>query len=162
MLLSVAEYAKHRGIALGTVYYALRTGRIVRRADNLIDAAEADKVWGQRRHSERGEGRPVAVTVPQDAPAAKISFTDARTERELWEGKLKELRYKERSGELVEARAVEVAAENRHRMLRQTIMQIPDRLAPVLANESDERKVHEIITGELRAILDDFSKGRMG
>jgi hypothetical protein len=171
-MMTVSQYAEHLGVNVSTVYHAIQVGRIRRDGNDLIDADEADTKWarqthptGAHWHQSRQRKRlpgPVTQVDPSPGQITDPTFVTARTQREIWESKLKELRYKERSGELIEARAVEVASENRHRLLRQTIMQVPDRLAPQLAVESDGVKVHEILAGELRRILEDFSKGRMG
>ena len=42
-------------------------------------------------------------------------------------------------------------------MVRDRILNLPDRLAPLLAAESDERRVREMLVVELRTVLADVA-----
>jgi hypothetical protein len=53
----------------------------------------------------------------------------------------------------VDADAVRVAAFNKARTTRDTLLNIPDRLSGVLAAESDARRVHALLSAEMRQML---------
>jgi hypothetical protein len=52
-----------------------------------------------------------------------------------------------------------VAAFNRYRTFRDGMLNIPDRLAAVLAAETDARRTHELLSAEIRKALTEFSDG---
>lgn len=70
---------------------------------------------------------------------------------------LSELEYKERSGTLVPAEAVRVAAFDKARQVRDSLLNIPSRLSPILAAETNAKKVNEILTQEIRQCLEVLS-----
>lgn len=68
MLMGITEYARHRGVNLTAVQYAVKRGRITRRPDGLIESDQADRDWelntnsAMARFDQRG--------VPKKKPAA--------------------------------------------------------------------------------------------
>jgi len=86
--------------------------------------------------------------------AAKMTF-DARRARTDAERAALEL--KALQGELVPVADVQVAAFNRARIVRDGMLNIPDRVAAVLAAESDEGKVHALLSAEIRTALTELS-----
>ena len=63
------------------------------------------------------------------------------------------------AGKYVDADEVKVAAFNKARIVRDGLLNIPDRLAALLAAESDEHKVHKLLASEIRAVLEEQSGG---
>jgi len=57
----------------------------------------------------------------------------------------------------VDADDVKVAAFNRARVVRDALLNIPERLAAVLAAETDEQRVHGMLTAEIRAACEELS-----
>ena len=86
-------------------------------------------------------------------------YTKARAVREHYQARLAKLEYEERIGKLVSKDEVQVAAFNKFRQFRDRLMNIPERLASVVAAETDPAQVHSIITGEIRRALNDFADG---
>ena len=86
--------------------------------------------------------------------AAKMTFDARRASTEATRAAL-ELRA--RQGELVPVADVQVAAFNRARIVRDGMLNIPDRVAAVLAAESDEGKVHALLSAEIRTALTELS-----
>jgi hypothetical protein len=72
MLLGITEYARHRGVSLTAVQYAVKRGRITRRVDGLIDTEQADREWEQ--NTMHSNARVDQLGVPKkpraDPPAA--------------------------------------------------------------------------------------------
>jgi hypothetical protein len=65
-----------------------------------------------------------------------------------------EMELKKSLGELVLVDEVRDAAFKEGRMLRDAIMAVPDRLAPVIAAENDPAKCRAMIAKELRSVLE--------
>ena len=70
---------------------------------------------------------------------------------------MSKLDFEERSGKLISRDEIQVVAFNRFRTFRDGMLNLPDRLAAVLAAESDSIKVHEILTTEIRKALLEFA-----
>ena len=66
--------------------------------------------------------------------------------REHYQARLAKLEYEERVGSLVSKDEVRVAAFNETRQFRDAMLNIPDRLAAMLAAEPDTAKCYEILT----------------
>ena len=72
--------------------------------------------------------------------------------------KMARLDYEEREGKLVDAARVREDAFPRWgRMLRDGALAIPDRMADILAAESDPAKVRQILMDELETVLEKLS-----
>ena len=106
---------------------------------------------------------PPATTAANDAGAqadatSVTSFHVAKTLRETAEARIAQLKLAELQGDLIRTDAVRFAYTKRAVALRESILQIPARLAPVLAAESDKAKCHDIIQTELHAVLQQLAE----
>lgn len=63
---------------------------------------------------------------------------------------------KEAEKSLVSADGVRIAAFNKGRMVRDALLNIPDRVASILAKETDTNRIHEILTKEIRQIIEEI------
>ncbi len=167
MGLSASAYAKHRGVSHVAVLKAIKTGRIAKESDGTIDPEKADAAWTkntdpaqQRKPAKKIEQAPER---PIDPPLANSgpNYAQSRAIKEAYLARLAKLEYEEKSAVLVRADAVKVAWFNTLRVLRDRALNLPDRLAPVLATENDPRKIGEILDAELRQILDDAADAVM-
>lgn len=64
-------------------------------------------------------------------------------------------------GQYVKKSEVEKEAFARGRVLRDNLMNIPDRIASILAHETDEKVVHQKLTTEVRQVLEALSDDRV-
>ena len=78
----------------------------------------------------------------------------ARTIEMVFRAKLRRLEFETRQGKLIEAEAVRKAIADAVRSLRGGVLGLPDRLATVLAAESDSKKVHVTLKTELSRELE--------
>ena len=67
------------------------------------------------------------------------------------------LEFEEKTAKLIAADEVKVAAFNLFRRYRDHMLNIPDRLAAILAAEVDAAKCYEILTSEIRKALNEFA-----
>lgn len=89
-----------------------------------------------------------------DAPAVHASgYMDARTAREKAEAEAAQIRVLEARAELVRRATIRQEVGRRLNGLREALLQIPARLQSVLAAETDEGKVHDILQDEIYAAL---------
>src|ERR1700689_200867 len=179
--MSLRAYARHRGVSLRAVQKAIASGRISARADGLLDAAAADANWARNTAprpipaAKPPAKRPVIVPTPKGAhhhaaprPAVRepvepprlesgLEYSKARTVRESYLARLAKIDFEERTEKLASRDEIKVAACNRYRTFRDGMLNIPDRLAAVLAAESDPRRTHELLSTEMRKALTGFS-----
>lgn len=181
--MSLRAYARHRGVSLRAVQKALASGRIAARKDGRVDPALADANWARntaprpRPASKPDKKAPIKdVTSPASPQSARhhsdpprrespepprlesgLEYSKARAVREGYLARLAKIDFEERTEKLVSADEVRVASFNRFRQFRDGMLNIPDRLAAVLAAESDPRKVHELLSTEIRKALLEFS-----
>ena len=167
-LLSLRAYAKHRGVSLAAVQKAIRSGRIATTADGAIDSERADADWsaktrpGQKRHSPAPAlVAPVVpfVEPPRSDPggAGGVDYFRARAIRESYLARLAKIEFEEKSAKLVSRDEVQIAAFTKARTVRDSLLNIPDRLAATLAAETDADNVHQVLTVEIRKALDELA-----
>ncbi len=101
-------------------------------------------LWAVRQKIREDFGEQVAdIHLRLDQERAQL----AKSQRELID-----MRIRERAGELVERSRVETTAFMGARTARDRILALADRLAPILAAETDERAVYEKLKAEGRAV----------
>ena len=163
--MSLRAYAKHRGVALSAVQKAIHAGRIAPTADGRIDPGQADADW-QRNTAPRPERR-MGITrkrtagstrLPVSQPALDSSnlgggYATARAVREQYLARITKIQHDQLAGKLISRDEVAVEQFNEKRIIRDGVLNIADRVAAQLAAETDEKKVHQILTTELRNAL---------
>lgn len=95
---------------------------------------------------------------PPPAGDEKESITEANRRKAIAEADMKEMARAKERGLLVCAREVELEYFSRARQLRDAILAISDRIAPIVAAESDEHAVRQIIDNEHRTVLKQLSE----
>lgn len=181
MLISQAEFARRRGFSRQYVSRLVRQG-VVRLVDGKLDPLEADAALAAQREPARplrraggGSGATTdRAAGPASAPrtsATGVSSHGAasgdlptlllktRIKSEVERAKLLELKAKVEAGKYVDADEVKVAAFNRARVVRDSLLNIPDRVAAVLAAETDPQKVHALLAAEIRGALEELTGG---
>jgi hypothetical protein len=154
-LVSVRKYAEHRGVSHTAVQKAIKQGRIHPTPDGKIDVEQADRDWGRNTSP---------VNAPKRAPKARTeaatggpTYAQSRAVRELYLARLAKIEFEERSGKLVSRDEVTVAAFTKARTVRDNLLNIPDRVAGLLAAETDATRAHQILTDEIRKALIELS-----
>lgn len=185
-LIRPAEYARLRKVSRVAISKLIKRGVLTLR-DKKLNVAEADAACLQHLNiaksqvlagieaapagSKPGAARvepgvvaTAAVTAesgasaaPDSPPKPKFSFNDARAEREHYEALFAKNKYLEQQGTLVSALEVSKEILEVGREVREQLMNISPRISPVLAAETDERKVDELLTKEIRQICDDLA-----
>lgn len=161
MGLSASAYAKRRGVSHVAVLKAIKTGRIAKEPDGTIDPDKADAAWAKNTDPAQQRKAPKKIEKPTERPIdppltnSGPNYAQSRAIKEAYLARLAKLEYEEKSGVLVRADSVKVEWFNTLRVLRDRVLNLPDRMAPVLATENDPRKIGEILGAELRQILDD-------
>jgi len=156
-VMSQRAYARHRGVSASTVQKAIGSGRIHTLPNGQIDSEIADAEWARNTQTQAPpvdrRGQP-----EEDGEVFGASqYTKARAVREHYQARLAKIEYEERTGKLVSKDEVQVAAFNKFRQFRDHMLNIPDRLAAILAAETESAKCYEILATEIRKALNEFA-----
>lgn len=96
-------------------------------------------------------------SAPTDSRQA-VDFVTARTMREAFKAKMAKMEYEEKAAKLTDASKVKAEAFRAGRIVRDSLLGIPDRLSDVLAAEEDPVKVRQLLMEELESILHELSQ----
>ena len=154
-VLSLRAYARYRGTSLSTVQKAIHTGRISTLPDGRIDSDVADGEWEANTKARPPAMRRQGADDGDTFGAAQ--YSKARAVREHYQARLAKIEYEERVASLVPKDEVKVAAFNKFRQFRDAMLNIPDRVAAMLAAETEEAKCYEILATEIRKALNEFA-----
>ncbi len=178
--LSARQYAQRIGVSGSYVSRLVREGKLSVDRDGRLDSDEADRILAARREPARAANRqvpassPAASARPSPAPIPRFAaFADAvgpgsgsdlptlllkaRTKTEVEKGRLLELKAKVEAGKFVDGDEVKVAAFNKARIVRDALVNIASRLAPLVAAEGDERACFDLIDREIRQALEELA-----
>ena len=166
-LVSLRAYSRHRGVNLSAVQKAISSGRITL-LNGKIDPEVADIQWAKNTRpdqQERGSlkdfertqadlagfstGAAPGVDVP--TPVGGLSVEKAETEN--IRRQLLELQLAQKRGELVNVEDVERAMSSKLKASSEALNSLADRLAPLLAAETDVDKVDAMLRTEIRRAM---------
>jgi hypothetical protein len=184
--LSIRGYARHRKVSHTAVRKALADGRITAGVDGRIDPAAADQQWASSTDLAKprnsvtgvpkkrrtpgapsdpigaiGSGAGEALNGAPAGDAARLvsSYAASRAAREGFAARLAKLEFEERSGKLVDADQVRAQIFALGRRARDSLLGVPDRLAPILAGETDQAVIHRLLTEEINRGLAELTSG---
>ena len=157
-VMSKRAYARHRGCAISTVQEAIATKRISTLPDGQVDSDIADGEWARNTRQQATSSSRRGAQQDDDIDAFGASqYNKARAVREHYQARLAKLEFEEKTAQLIPADEVKVAAFNLFRRYRDHMLNIPDRLAAILAAETESAKCYEILAGEVRKALNEFA-----
>lgn len=96
-------------------------------------------------------GPPLPELDPEGGVVIHDSMTlnEAKTAHAIYAARQARLEYEESVGKLIEADQVKAKAFRMARSARDALLTLPDRLAPVLASETDVRVVHQLLLEDI-------------
>jgi hypothetical protein len=164
-----------RGCSESAVRKAIASKRIKPEADGTIDPERANKQWEQNTFVGATLRPPVAKAPAQAPPPPRMSmppvpgveppsadpvqsFLRARAVKETFNAKVAQMEYEERAGRLIQASRAAEYASTFSAIVKDHLMAMPDRLAPVLAAVDDEDAAHKILLNDVSAVLKKLSK----
>ena len=159
-LMSLRAYAasrKERGLPGGThgaVRKAIASKRITL-VDGKFDPGVVDYQWARRTEQ-------YAANLPAGARAAADdggSYADAKLRTERVRAQLLELELAEKNGVLIDAERVRRVTFEKARVARDALMSLPARLSAQLAAETEQMKIHDLLTVEIHRICTELAAG---
>ena len=148
---SLRGYSKHRGVSLRAVQKAIQTGRIKLTASGKIEPATADEEWDRNTAPRPAAARPERAAAnsrptpqsaerqltPESSTAAGVDYPRAASNSGgIPSPSWRRSEFDERSKNLISRHEVEIAAFNRYRTYRDSMLNIADRISAVLACRS--------------------------
>jgi hypothetical protein len=150
--MSQAEYSRHRGLNRSSVSRLVSRGVLVMHGTR-VDVAASDAVL---------DDRPAVDTVQTSQPAMEQtsrpseggpSYAQARVVDMTFRAKLRRLEFEKAQGKLVDADANRKQNSDVARTIRDGMLAIPGRLAPICAAETDQKKVESLMLQEIKREL---------
>ena len=118
---------------------------------------EAAQAWRENNLDparRKGNQEPPTQQQPQNPfEIGAESFDQARTRDKVAEANLREMNAAKRRGELIEVEAVKGALAKFLSEARESLLQIPPRMAPLLAAESDPAALQGLLHIEIHRVL---------
>jgi len=153
-LLTQAEYARRRGVNPSSISRLKARGVLVVR-NGLVDAVASDTLLDGRAGAAEPEPEPAATQASRPAPIQPLNaYANARAADMNFRARLRKLELDAKEGRLIDAEAVRAALADAGRAVRDGILGVPDRLAPILAAESDQQRIHALLQTELKRELE--------
>lgn len=155
--LSQAALARELGISPGRVTQLAQRGMPL----FSVDAARA---WRAQNVAPMATGKDNAGALPQsdrmhdfgvddDGEQAPAGYLKSRARREAAEASMAEMRERELAGELIRVTAIESVLAAALAQFREALLQIPNRIGPQLAAESDAGAVINTLEQEISNAL---------
>jgi len=175
-LVTKSEYARSRGCSPAAVTGAIKTGRIkaavvTKDGREFLDFDKANELW-ERNTQQQPPPTRAASTAPkpptdrelqafiQGLPEDQIpDLNDSRARREHYLAEKARLEALRGRDELVPSDQVKAEAFACARAVRDALLGLADRLAPMLAATTDARECHRLLTEEHRVALRGLSDG---
>lgn len=145
---SIADYARHRGLSAQAVMDAIAQGQIKsekRKGRVWIDKEQADIDWAANR----------ATRADKDGSS---NYAKARAIREQATAELAVLKVAEEKRKLVRVETVEREGFEVARQIRNALLNIPAKIAPEVAAEVDPHAVEIILAREINQALETITK----
>lgn len=161
--MSLRAFALRMGVSHEAVRRALESGRIHALPDGTLDPDAAEAEWNANTKARAG-GRPSGRAGTRNGgnggvpDAVLVGFHTARTARETYEARIKELEFRRLSGELVEAEAVRRAAFDSARRARDLLRALPARLAPLVAHTNGVAACRRAMEREVDRVLKEVAR----
>lgn len=134
-LIPVAEWAAKVALSRSYVYRIGRLGMIEIK-DGMVDPAAAEQALGEQAKSERE------------------TFHSARARKESALASLRELELRIKAGSLVDVEAMKKMNFELGAGIKDKLLSIPDRVSGLLAVETDQLRIKEILTKEITVALE--------
>lgn len=165
-----AAYAAHIGKNTTYVSKLKRQGRLVLKKNKAgrdevdfdksdrLRLATADLARAGNGANAKTTSREPATEPAYDEERGHAAFRKAQILEKVFTAKTVEMEFNQLAGDLVERKRVQDAAYTVGRMVRDSVLAVPARLAPELAGISDSWEIEKRLTAAIRQALDDVGK----
>lgn len=153
VLMGLREYARHQKMTLSNVQHHIEMGNISYEMDGgrkKIDPVKADK--------QLAENRRERIDSQKASEENAGNYTKLRAISTLYDVKIKRLAFETKAGNLVEVDKVKSQQFKIAKMIRDSLLTIPNKISDRLAAMDDSHEIHllltEHITESLQVLVD--------
>lgn len=176
MIVGIGELARELRRDPKAIRRAVEAGHITRRPDGQFDLEQAIEEWNanvlhNRGHNNRnpqvvemrrqGNDEPQSDGEIPERPTKGSEYSRARAATQIYEARLKKLRYEERAKHLAPVHEIATARFQEMRIIRDACLNIPARISAQLAAETSEHRVYEILENEILAAFSAYADGKL-
>lgn len=155
VLMTKSEFARKTGVTKGRVSQLIKEGTLRETKGGRLDFKESIA----RIKANRDPRRSSKIVPDEEEEGITQGLRRARAVREAWSAKTAELEYKTKSRAMIDAMEVKSKLFESWRMLKDAFENLPNRLAPVFAGETDIEKIRVELKKEINAAIQDFKRG---
>lgn len=168
----MTDYAKSRDLKLKDVKKAIADEiisdavKLGRNDRKLIEVEKANALWDKHlgiepkqefeKHAPGSGHREGSMMVNNEHMPM---YSMARASKETYAAKTAQVKYEKLTGSLLERDDVERAAKIVGGNLRNSLLNLPNKLAPIVAAETDVIKVKHLLDQEIKSLLKALSRG---
>lgn len=163
---SIRKFSTLVGVSHTAVNKAIKSGRLIRSVviGKNGDVVGVDPETGVQEWAENSPDQVSTATKAlndENLPLpAGLSYADARAVRENYQARLAKLLYEEKMGRLVDSEHAEKEFFELGRIVRNSILTVPDRYGHELAAETDVNRFTEKLTKVLIEALEQAANER--
>ena len=159
--ISIREYARRHNVSHVAVMKAISTGKITSglvtvkgRKNKMINPDVADKEWsGNYNHLAKSKNEKVAAdfqepvkSEPAREPESNLgTMAQIQKVKAIFDTKIRELEYKEKTGKLVEKEAVYAALMRKGLEVRAKIEAVPERCIDEVISAGSRSKAYQVL-----------------
>lgn len=153
-------YAEHRQVSGAMVTKYLQAGMIPsavrkgRKWDINAELADKDLEKTLNPTEKKPQQKTQKLNLRTGNQGGMPSLAANRAIREMYAARITKLEFEERSKKLVPLNELKLELAKLHLSVRDNLRTVPDRIAPLLAAETDQAKIHSIIMEEIRICLE--------
>lgn len=147
-LMTQADFAKQQHVSRQYIHKLVKEGKIVLH-EGKINPEQAKLVVNVLERPSKNSEECINLSK---------ELLKARVQNEKTKGQLLDIKLKQESEELVNADDIRKALFNKARTIRDTLLNIPDRIAPVLATIDNTHEIHEMLTAEITQALEELAQ----
>lgn len=145
-LITQAEWARRQGISREAVRKQIQRGQL-----HLVDG-KVDEIQAQKDILKNNRDKKVSAST-------KELLLQAKLENEVERGRILKLERLEKEQSLISADKLKETLFRKGRVIRDAMLNLPDRVSSVVATMQDAGEIHILLTKEIRAILEELSNG---
>ena len=164
--LTESGLARLLGVSRQAVHDLVKRGILSKDAAGLIDVAKAQAALANSVHpssktaaalqstAQQPSTNAPATTPPENGQNVEVtSYHVAKTLREAAEAQIARLKLAEMQGDVIRVDAVKNQLATVFSTVREALLQIPARMAPLLAADTDPVSVHNVLHAEIHQAL---------
>lgn len=144
------QFAKKHGFSRQYVTELLRDGVLQEESNGMLDEENADYALSLKQS--------MSQQIRGNKNKLQELFIRAKLQNEIEKGKLLKLEAAEKEKSLISVEDVRRVVYERSRAVRNAILNVPDRVASLLASITDPVELHQILMKELRTALEELSR----